>query len=128
MHHLIRRARRLRVALQRCGLCRPVRPCGGGPRRVPRPGDPRGTSASILEPPAVAREDGGEAAVTAADAAGARAAIRRRFDGMDIAERAAALTTDLSGMISTRIRSGQFGVMVASLTRGDTLFAQNAVR
>ena len=38
----------------------------------------------------------------------------------------AALTTDLSRMISTRIRSGQFGVMVASLTRGDTLFAQNA--
>ena len=29
-------------------------------------------------------------------------------------------------MISTRIRSGRFGVMVASLTRGDTLFAQNA--
>jgi serine-type D-Ala-D-Ala carboxypeptidase/endopeptidase (penicillin-binding protein 4) len=38
----------------------------------------------------------------------------------------AALTTDLSRMISTRIRSGEFGVMVASLTRGDTLFAQNA--
>ena len=29
-------------------------------------------------------------------------------------------------MISTKIRSGRFGVMVASLTRGDTLFAQNA--
>ncbi|HET9796820.1 MAG TPA: D-alanyl-D-alanine carboxypeptidase, partial [Gemmatimonadaceae bacterium] len=29
-------------------------------------------------------------------------------------------------MISTRVRSGRFGVMVASLTRGDTLFAQNA--
>jgi D-alanyl-D-alanine carboxypeptidase/D-alanyl-D-alanine-endopeptidase (penicillin-binding protein 4) len=37
-----------------------------------------------------------------------------------------ALATDLAGMISTRVRSGQFGVMVASLTRGDTLFAQNA--
>src|SRR5215218_373272 len=39
---------------------------------------------------------------------------------------AAALSTDLAGMISTRVRSGQFGAMVASLTRGDTLFAQNA--
>ena len=39
---------------------------------------------------------------------------------------AAALATDLAGMISTRVRSGQFGVMVTSLTRGDTLFAQNA--
>ena len=39
---------------------------------------------------------------------------------------AAALATDLSGMISTHIRSGRFGVMVASITRGDTLFALNA--
>ena len=39
---------------------------------------------------------------------------------------AAALSTDLAGMISTRVRSGQFGAMVVSLTRGDTLFAQNA--
>ena len=39
---------------------------------------------------------------------------------------AAALATDLASMLSTRVRSGQFGVMVASLTRGDTLFAQNA--
>jgi D-alanyl-D-alanine carboxypeptidase/D-alanyl-D-alanine-endopeptidase (penicillin-binding protein 4) len=29
-------------------------------------------------------------------------------------------------MISGRVRSGKFGVMVVSLTRGDTLFAQNA--
>ena len=39
---------------------------------------------------------------------------------------AAALSNDLAGMISTRVRSGQFGAMVVSLTRGDTLFAQNA--
>jgi D-alanyl-D-alanine carboxypeptidase/D-alanyl-D-alanine-endopeptidase (penicillin-binding protein 4) len=38
----------------------------------------------------------------------------------------AELRNDLSNMISTRVRSGRFGVMVASLTRGDTLFAQNA--
>lgn len=29
-------------------------------------------------------------------------------------------------MVSTRVRSGKFGVMIVSLTRGDTLFAQNA--
>ena len=39
---------------------------------------------------------------------------------------AAALATDLSAMIATRVRSGEFGAMVASLTRGDTLFAHNA--
>ena len=38
---------------------------------------------------------------------------------------AAALSNDLSGMVS-RIRSGRFGVMVSSITRGDTLFALNA--
>jgi D-alanyl-D-alanine carboxypeptidase/D-alanyl-D-alanine-endopeptidase (penicillin-binding protein 4) len=39
---------------------------------------------------------------------------------------APALQSDLAGMISTRVRSGKFGVMITSLTRGDTLFAQNA--
>ena len=29
-------------------------------------------------------------------------------------------------MIARNVRSGKFGVMVVSLTRGDTLFAQNA--
>ncbi len=38
----------------------------------------------------------------------------------------AALQSDLAGMIATHVRSGKFGVMVVSLTRGDTLFAQNA--
>ena len=37
-----------------------------------------------------------------------------------------ALTSDIDGMVSTRVRSGKFGVMIVSLTRGDTLFAQNA--
>lgn len=39
---------------------------------------------------------------------------------------ASALATDLSGMVAARVRSGRFGVMVASITRGDTLFALNA--
>ena len=38
----------------------------------------------------------------------------------------AALTSDIGGMLSTRVRGGRFGVMIVSLTRGDTLFAQNA--
>jgi D-alanyl-D-alanine carboxypeptidase/D-alanyl-D-alanine-endopeptidase (penicillin-binding protein 4) len=38
---------------------------------------------------------------------------------------AAALASDL-GSQAGRIRSGQFGIMVVSLTRGDTLFSQNA--
>lgn len=36
-----------------------------------------------------------------------------------------ALAADLNDMISRRVRSGKFGAMVVSLTRGDTLFAQN---
>jgi len=36
-----------------------------------------------------------------------------------------ALAADL-GSMATRIRSGQFGIMAISLTRGDTLFAHNA--
>jgi D-alanyl-D-alanine carboxypeptidase/D-alanyl-D-alanine-endopeptidase (penicillin-binding protein 4) len=35
------------------------------------------------------------------------------------------LRNDLSSLISGRVRGGQFGVMIVSLTRGDTLFAQN---
>jgi D-alanyl-D-alanine carboxypeptidase/D-alanyl-D-alanine-endopeptidase (penicillin-binding protein 4) len=38
----------------------------------------------------------------------------------------AALTSDIAGMLNTRVRGGKFGVMIVSLTRGDTLFAQNA--
>ena len=38
---------------------------------------------------------------------------------------AASLTADL-GVMANRVRAGQFGVMVVSLTRGDTLFTHNA--
>ncbi len=38
----------------------------------------------------------------------------------------AALAADLQGMIDRRVRGGKFGVMVVSLSRGDTLFARNA--
>ena len=36
-----------------------------------------------------------------------------------------ALTADISNMLSSRVKGGKFGVMIVSLTRGDTLFAQN---
>jgi D-alanyl-D-alanine carboxypeptidase/D-alanyl-D-alanine-endopeptidase (penicillin-binding protein 4) len=36
------------------------------------------------------------------------------------------LSADIGNMLSTRVKSGKFGVMIVSLTRGDTLFAQNA--
>jgi D-alanyl-D-alanine carboxypeptidase/D-alanyl-D-alanine-endopeptidase (penicillin-binding protein 4) len=37
-----------------------------------------------------------------------------------------ALSADLGDMLSSRVRGGKWGVMVVSLTRGDTLFSQNA--
>ncbi|HET7186694.1 MAG TPA: D-alanyl-D-alanine carboxypeptidase/D-alanyl-D-alanine-endopeptidase [Gemmatimonadaceae bacterium] len=39
---------------------------------------------------------------------------------------AAELSNDFANMINNRVRSGKFGVMVVSLTRGDTLFAHGA--
>ena len=39
---------------------------------------------------------------------------------------AAELSNDMASMIASRIRGGKFGVMVVSLTRGDTLFAHGA--
>ncbi len=39
---------------------------------------------------------------------------------------AAALTSDLTTLLSSRTSTGTWGAMVISLTRGDTLFAQNA--
>jgi serine-type D-Ala-D-Ala carboxypeptidase/endopeptidase (penicillin-binding protein 4) len=37
-----------------------------------------------------------------------------------------ALVSDISDMLSRRVRGGKFGVMIVSLSRGDTLFSQNA--
>ena len=38
----------------------------------------------------------------------------------------AALSSDLANMLDARVRGGKWGVMIVSLTRGDTLFARNA--
>ena len=37
-----------------------------------------------------------------------------------------ALSSDLSTLLHARVRKGTWGVMVVSLTRGDTLFSENA--
>ena len=37
-----------------------------------------------------------------------------------------ALSGDLTGMLNGRVRGGKWGVMIVSLSRGDTLFAENA--
>ena len=39
---------------------------------------------------------------------------------------APALSNDIRGMLNGRIRSGQWGVVIVSLTRGDTLYSHNA--
>lgn len=39
---------------------------------------------------------------------------------------ASALATDLGGILRAQTRGGRWGVMVTSVTRGDTLFAENA--
>ena len=38
----------------------------------------------------------------------------------------AALTSDIGDMLTRRVKGGKWGVMIVSLTRGDTLYAQNA--
>jgi D-alanyl-D-alanine carboxypeptidase/D-alanyl-D-alanine-endopeptidase (penicillin-binding protein 4) len=38
----------------------------------------------------------------------------------------AALEADINDMLSRRVKGGKFGVMIVSLSRGDTLFSQNA--
>jgi len=123
MHDLKRRARRLRVALVAALTLSVLAPAGPAVdvRLVPAPLEAQASSRSRTR------------AKTPTKRPARRASRRTRARAAPVASTAwtspvglAALTTDLSGMISTKIRSGRFGVMVASLTRGDTLFAQNA--
>jgi D-alanyl-D-alanine carboxypeptidase/D-alanyl-D-alanine-endopeptidase (penicillin-binding protein 4) len=129
MHHLICRARRLRVALLAGLTLLALAPAGAAIDAPPF------APASLAPAPLAAQES--KRTRTRAKSQTkrpARRTVRRsRARPAAVAPPAwtspvglAALTTDLSGMISTKIRSGRFGVMVASLTRGDTLFAQNA--
>jgi serine-type D-Ala-D-Ala carboxypeptidase/endopeptidase (penicillin-binding protein 4) len=123
MHDLKRRARRLRVALVAALTLSVLAPAGPAVhvRLLPAPLEAQASSRSRTR------------AKTPTKRPARRASRRTRARVTPVASTAwtspvglAALTTDLSGMISTKIRSGRFGVMVASLTRGDTLFAQNA--
>ena len=56
----------------------------------------------------------------------ARATARPAATSWTSPRGAAELANDLGSMIANRVRGGDFGVMVVSLTRGDTLFAHNA--
>src|SRR5436190_15090706 len=121
MHHLIRPALRLRVALCAAVAIAVLAPAGewlgASPAPIAVQASSRTRTQTKKRPPR-------------------RTMRRSRARGVGVTPVAStawtspnglpALATDLSGMISTRVRSGQFGVMITSLTRGDTLFAQNA--
>jgi len=127
MHLLIRRAGPLRVALHAALALALLAPAGSVLGAAPAP-------VSLVAPLAMqastrtkarARTQTKRPVRRTTRRTRARAATPVRPIAWTSPNGLTALTTDLSQMI-TRIRSGQFGVMVASLTRGDTLFAQNA--
>jgi D-alanyl-D-alanine carboxypeptidase/D-alanyl-D-alanine-endopeptidase (penicillin-binding protein 4) len=128
MHLLIRRARPLRVVLHAALALAMLAPAGSVLGAAPAPVSP----AAPLAMQASSRTRARTRAQTKRPVrrttrrTRARAATPVKPIAWTSPNGLTALTTDLSQMISTRIRSGQFGVMVASLTRGDTLFAQNA--
>ena len=131
MHHLIRRARRLRVALHAAVCVALFAPVGAGLGASPSPSlAPAAAAPLAFQSPSRPRSRAKATAKRPSRRPTRRTRARARTPVASTAWTSPnglpALTTDLSGMISTRIRSGQFGVMVTSLTRGDTLFAQNA--
>lgn len=130
MHHLSRRVRSLRAALV-AGLGLGLLAPSGEPLRA----SPTSLTAAPLafqspsRPSARAKSTKRPArrpTRRSRTRVGARAATPVASTAWTSPNGTAALASDLSGMVSTRIRSGQFGVMVVSLTRGDTLFALNA--
>jgi serine-type D-Ala-D-Ala carboxypeptidase/endopeptidase (penicillin-binding protein 4) len=123
MHHLTRRARRLRATLHIALTATLLAPAGDGLHTS--------FAAAPLEAQASSRTKSRAStqkrpARRTTRRTRARAATPVASTAWTSPNGLPALSSDLSGMISTRIRSGRFGVMVASLTRGDTLFAQNA--
>ncbi|MFL5617430.1 MAG: D-alanyl-D-alanine carboxypeptidase/D-alanyl-D-alanine-endopeptidase [Gemmatimonadaceae bacterium] len=128
MHHLIRRAHPLRVALHAALTIALLAPAGHGLGASPAPAPaaaPLALQASSRTK-ARARTQTKRPARRTMRRTRARAATPVVSIAWTSPNGLPALTADLSRMISTKIRSGRFGVMVASLTRGDTLFAQNA--
>ncbi len=101
---------------------------------------PAGDVGSLVRP-----DSGREASIGAVGSAGAQSRTRRARTKRPTTRRvratrpaapppvswtsprgAAELAGDFASMIDNRIRGGKFGVMVVSLTRGDTLFAHGA--
>jgi serine-type D-Ala-D-Ala carboxypeptidase/endopeptidase (penicillin-binding protein 4) len=122
MHHLIRRAHPLRVALHAAVILILVAPAGDGFGASVGPAPLEAQASSRTRSKAQAKRP----VRRTTRRTRARAATPVASTAWTSPNGLPALSSDLSGMISTRIRSGQFGVMVTSLTRGDTLFAQNA--
>jgi len=127
MHHPIRRARPLRVALHAALTLALLAPAGHGLGASPAPPAPAPFSLQASSrTKARAKTQTKRPARRTTRRTRSRAATPVASIAWTSPNGLPALTSDLSGMISTKIRSGRFGVMVASLTRGDTLFAQNA--
>jgi len=127
MHHPIRRARPLRVALHAALTIALLAPAGHGLGASPAPPAPAPFSLQASSrTKARAKTQTKRPARRTTRRTRSRAATPVASIAWTSPNGLPALTSDLSGMISTKIRSGRFGVMVASLTRGDTLFAQNA--
>ena len=127
MHHPIRRARPLRVALHAALTIALLAPAGHGLGASPAPPAPAPFALQASSrTKARAKTQTKRPARRTTRRTRSRAATPVASIAWTSPNGLPALTSDLSGMISTKIRSGRFGVMVASLTRGDTLFAQNA--
>jgi len=127
MHHPIRRARPLRVALHAALTIALLAPAGHGLGASPASPAPAPFALQASSrTKARAKTQTKRPARRTTRRTRSRAATPVASIAWTSPNGLPALTSDLSGMISTKIRSGRFGVMVASLTRGDTLFAQNA--
>jgi D-alanyl-D-alanine carboxypeptidase/D-alanyl-D-alanine-endopeptidase (penicillin-binding protein 4) len=126
MHHLNHRAHPMRVALHAALSIALLAPASREAAASPAPVPFAAPLAFQASSRAKARTQTKRPARRATRRTRARAATPVAPIAWTSPNGLSALTTDLSQMLSKRIRSGRFGAMVTSLTRGDTLFAQNA--
>jgi serine-type D-Ala-D-Ala carboxypeptidase/endopeptidase (penicillin-binding protein 4) len=125
MHDLIHRARALRVALHAALSIALLAPAGGELRASAAP-IPAAAPLALQASSRTRARTQSKRPVRRAKRTTRRAATPVAPIAWTSPNGLNALTNDLSQMLSTRIRSGQFGAMVTSLTRGDTLFAHDA--
>jgi D-alanyl-D-alanine carboxypeptidase/D-alanyl-D-alanine-endopeptidase (penicillin-binding protein 4) len=125
MHDLIHRARPLRVALHTALSIVLLAPAGGELRASSAP-IPAAAPLALQASSRTRARTQSKRPVRRAKRTTRRAATPVAPIAWTSPNGLNALTNDLSQMLSTRIRSGQFGAMVTSLTRGDTLFAHDA--